>query len=136
MRTTLPAAAFCGALLVAWGCGGKVVVDGAPDGSGGSTGATGDDTASSSGGAGSSASSSGTGGPGVTCDLACGGPIGVCGCAGPCSDGNMRAVGCGATDGGGASCTCLVNNQVVGMCDDPSLSCGLPQSCCQIVFGL
>jgi hypothetical protein len=138
MKKTLRATSFCGVLLVllAAGCGGKVVVDGEPAGAGGSTGTTGNDTASSTGGADTSATSSSTGASGVTCDLLCGGPIGLCGCAGPCSDGNMRAVGCGAKDGGGASCTCQVNNQVVGTCDDPSLSCGLPQSCCQIVFGL
>lgn len=141
MGTTLQTKSFCGLLLLvlAWGCGGKVVVDGEPAGSGGSAGTTGDDAASSAGDTGSSvssATSSSTGGSGVTCDLLCGGPIGVCGCAGACSDGNMRAVGCGATKGGGASCTCLVNNQVVGMCDDPSLSCGLPGSCCEVVFGL
>jgi hypothetical protein len=122
-------------LVLAWGCGGKVVVDGEPDGSGGSPGTTGSDTTSSSVAA--TATSTGTGASNVTCDLLCGGPIGLCACSGQCSDGNMRAIGCGLTDGGpGAACSCLLNDQLVGMCDDPSLSCGLPQSCCQGVFGL
>jgi hypothetical protein len=140
MRTTLPARTLGALLLLTWGCGGNVVVDGSSAGSGGSipgtggTGGTG--TSSNSGPTSSSATSSSTGESSVTCDFGCGGPIGLCGCTGPCSDGKTRAVGCGGTTESGFSCTCDVNGQVVGMCNEPNLVCDLVQSCCGIVFGL
>jgi hypothetical protein len=138
MGTTLRAGALLGALLLVWSCGGKVFVDDAPAGSGGSGGKG----SSSSGGSTStsnsstSASTTSSSGSGVTCDFACGGPIGLCGCEGPCSDGRRRAVGCGGAPNGGFSCTCQVDGRTVGMCDQPTLNCSLPGSCCEIVFGL
>lgn len=109
------------------------MVDRAAGGSGGAaTGGSGGSAMSSSG----PTSSSSTGGSGVTCKLACGGPVGLCGCEGPCSDGKKRAVGCGGDAGSGVSCTCEVDGQVVGTCTEPSLVCELPQSCCAAVFGL
>jgi hypothetical protein len=123
MRTTLLAVALGGALLLAPGCGAKVAVDlsssGAGGGSGGSTG---------SGGAGSTSTGA------LTCDFACGGPIGLCGCAGPCSDGKMRAIGCGATPTG-VSCGCVVDGMTVGTCASPVLACQLTGSCCGAIFG-
>ncbi|MEO7330700.1 MAG: hypothetical protein ABI193_19145 [Minicystis sp.] len=121
MRAPSAAGIFAGVLLFTGGCGGKVVVDAEPDGAGGSMSA-------------SAASGGGDAGSGFTCSLLCGGPVGVCGCAGTCSDGKMRAVGCGAT-ATGATCTCSVDEQVVGSCDEASLLCGLPASCCQALFG-
>lgn len=112
MATTRLARSFGGALLLLLGCGGKVFVD--TDGDGGSTtGVIGN----------------------VTCDLLCGGPTGVCGCEGMCSDGKTRAVGCGGGTGG-IQCTCDVDGQAVGDCTESTLTCGLPGSCCATVFGM
>ncbi|MFO0756953.1 MAG: hypothetical protein U0359_10695 [Byssovorax sp.] len=110
------------ALIV--GCGGKVVIDPESQGQGG--GASGS-TSSTAGGA---------GGGSFTCELACGGPIGLCACTGPCSDGKTRAVGCGKMDAGPTVCDCIVDTQMVGTCEEPELTCGLPGSCCAAVFGL
>ncbi len=130
MRTSLLVKAFGGVLIPAWGCGGKVVVDGEPGGAGG------DGTSSSSGTTSSSAtsSSSSSSGTGFTCDLLCGGPIGICACSGQCSDGKMRAVGCGGASAGGFTCGCSVDGQLVGQCDEPTMNCGL-QGCCWAIFG-
>jgi len=119
MRTTVLAWAVGGALLLAWGCGGKVAVDGSSPGAGGSTTGTGGSTATGS----------------FTCDFACGGPIGLCGCAGPCSDGRMRAIGCGGASSTGFTCDCVVDGVTVGTCDTPTLSCQLAGSCCEPIFG-
>lgn len=127
MKAPLLVMTFSGALLLAWGCGGNVVVDGAPPGSGGG--------AAGSGGSGTSSTSNSTSGAGFTCNFGCGGPIGLCGCVGPCSDGKTRAIGCGTTPSG-VTCTCQVDNQEVGQCDQPSLVCVLPESCCALIFSL
>ena len=126
MRTNLSARTLGGVLLLAWGCGGNVVVDELSTGNGGSSteSTTGDTTSSST-----------PSGSGFTCTLMCGGPVGLCGCAGPCSDGKARAIGCGGAAGSGFSCTCSVDGQVIGTCSQESLSCALPQSCCGLVFG-
>ncbi|MFT3774930.1 MAG: hypothetical protein QM820_57010 [Minicystis sp.] len=122
MRTTLPLLALGGALLLAMGCGAKAVVDGAPLGAGGSPTGTGGNGGSTSTGP-------------FTCDFACGGPVGLCGCAGPCSDGKMRAVGCGGSATTGFTCSCNVDGVMVGTCDSPTLACALPGSCCEAIFG-
>ena len=132
--------AFGGALLLvfAWGCGGKVVVDSQPEGTGGNETSSSSGTTSSSSSASSSSSSvssSSSSGTGFTCDLLCGGPIGLCACGGPCCDGKMRGVGCGGDTASGFTCSCDVNGEIVGQCDETSLICALPQSCCWAIFG-
>jgi hypothetical protein len=127
MRLVFAFASMSIALLLVWGCGGKVFVDGQAAGAGGSiTGTT-----ESSGDTSSTSS-----GSGITCDLLCGGPVGLCGCSGSCSDGKMRAVGCSGSAASGFQCTCNVDGQTVGTCTDTGLICGLPESCCAKVFGL
>ena len=133
MRTSLLASAFNGALLLAWGCGGNVVVDGEPAGAGGDGTSSSSGTASSSA-ISSSAISSSSSGTGFTCDLLCGGPIGLCACAGQCSDGKMRAVGCGGATAGGFTYACDVDGQMVGQCNEPTMICGV-ESCCWAIFG-
>lgn len=133
VRPTLPAI-VCGALLLVAGCGAKVAVDVASGGAGGSAGAGAG--GNGVGGATGSSSTSSSTGTGFTCEFGCGGPIGLCGCAGQCSDGKMRAIGCGGAGNGGISCTCVVDGATVGTCSSPTLSCGLPGSCCGAVFGL
>jgi hypothetical protein len=121
MGTRLPVRAvlaFGGVVLLPWGCGGNVVVDDVSTSAGGNT-----------------TSLTTTSGSGFTCDLQCGGPAGLCGCSGSCSDGNMRASACGGSEATGFSCTCSVNQQVVGMCSQSSVACDLPGSCCEAIFG-
>ena len=120
MRTILLAMALGGVLLPASSCGGKVIVDGSSSGTGGTAG----------NGAGGSTSTGS-----FTCDFACGGPIGLCGCAGPCSDGKMRAIGCGGSTATGFTCGCAVDGVTVGTCDSPTLACQLAGSCCEPIFG-
>ena len=128
MGPTSRANAFVCALVLAWGCGGMVVVDSTAGG--GETTGSGGSRASGASSSGSSASSSG-----LTCDFACGGPIGLCGCMGPCSDGKTRAIGCGGDTAGGYTCDCVVDNETIGTCDSPGLACNLPGSCCEAIFG-
>jgi hypothetical protein len=126
MKARSAAGILAGALALVAACGGKVVVDAEPAGAGG-----GASSASSGDGAGGSG---GDAGSALTCDQACGGPIGLCGCTGTCSDGKVRGVACGETPTG-ATCSCSVDEEVIGTCDEPSLTCGLPSSCCQAIFG-
>ncbi|APR87720.1 hypothetical protein A7982_13069 [Minicystis rosea] len=120
MRTTLLAMALGGVLLA---CGGKVAVDGSFSGTGGSTGGAG-----GNGVGGTTAT-----GP-LTCDFLCGGPIGLCGCSGPCSDGKLRGIACGGSTPIGVGCECIVDDVSLGMCDSPTLTCQLAGSCCEALF--
>jgi hypothetical protein len=115
--------ASCAALLLTWSCGGKVFLDPIGESAGGGTG-----------GAGGSGSTSSASTGSFTCDFGCGGPIGLCGCAGPCSDGKMRAIGCGGNATTGVTCDCVVDGETVGTCDSPTLACQLPGSCCEAIF--
>jgi hypothetical protein len=122
MWTSLVATVF-GVLLFVSGCGAKVAVDGAAEGGGGAGGSI------------STSTTSTTETSTVTCDFLCGGPIGVCGCSGACSDGKMRAVACG-DNGTGISCACVVDGVQVAACSSPTLGCGLVGGCCEAAFGL
>jgi hypothetical protein len=143
-RTRLAISLFF-ALICVSGCGGNVVVDGNAAGSGGNSGSGGSaslsssaigSSAVSSSAVSSSATSSSASGGSVTCDFQCGGPPGLCGCSGACSDGTTRAVGCKQDATGSVSCSCDIAGEPIGTCTETELVCRLPASCCQSVFGL
>jgi hypothetical protein len=68
---------------------------------------------------------------GVTCT----GGEAMCACDGECKD-QPVSVACAPAPEGGYACACLVDGVEVGGCQEPSLLCFPPESCCAPELGL
>ena len=67
-------------------------------------------------------------GPMECVEAGCASGSGVCSCQGTCEGKELEAI---CEDGpSGVQCTCLINGEVVGICEDQELSCAVLDGCC------
>jgi len=126
-------------LIVAAGCGGKVIVDGVSDadagggGAGGSLNSTGTTTGHGTTTTGTTGTTSSTGSGSLVCESeSCTSKIAPCTCKAICKGVEVSAQCQGAGDS--AACVCLKGNVAVGKCMQFTNSCSITGGCCAQFF--